>query len=265
MHMSVNPWIKSFLNAWEMLIDIPLPAFFDNEDYDDGENEELLASFPIVGFVIGMSCYLIAWIILILSPSDLAAAIIGAIVITLLLEFVATTSTIAKLATYLTLKSEKADPITIHTELEAGSSINNVPNPIFFLSLYLLKLFSIALLIYEGKISWLIIIFTMSYLVRSQMATWKDLRDAQPIIEIENPLYATKIPWIIAIVISLFVAGFAYFPAVVIVAIIAYFLLKYFERVAKVELGGITAPIIGVVGTATEIVFLLVGIALLLR
>lgn len=265
MLMSVNQWIKSFLNAWEMLIDIPLPAFFDNDDYDDSEKEELLACFPIVGFVIGMSCYIIAWIILIFSPSNLAAAIIGAIVITLLLEFVATTGTIAKLATYVTLKSEKSDPITIHTALEEGTSINNTPNPIFFLSLYLLKLFSIALLIYENQISWLIILFTMSYLVRSQMATWKDLRDSQPIIEIENPLYATKIPWIIAILISLFVAGFAYFPAVVVIAIVAFFLLKYFDRVAKVELGGITAPIIGVAGTATEIVFLLIGIALLLR
>ena len=247
-----------------MLLDIPLPKFFAAEDEDE-EQKELIACFPLVGAVIGLGLYCIAWVIALLLPVQTAAAVVGSVLLALLTESIASGGNISNLAAFFRAKKEKQSGLEIVKAIEDSNADNTPLNQMFFLSLYLLKVFCFALLFLYERTSWLIIVYTMSYLVRSQMASWNDLRTSQPMIEVDSENSSVKLPWIFALVISVLVAGFSYFPAVVIIGIIAYFLLRYFKKITEKELGGVSGTIIGTAGSAAELIFLILGIAMLVR
>lgn len=249
-----------------MLLDVPLPKFITAQTDDDDEQQELIACFPLVGAVVGLGLYCIAWLINLILPVATAAAVVGSILLALITESISSGGNIASLAAFFRAKKEKNSGLEMLTAIENTENDNTPVNQMFFLSLYLLKVFCFALLFLYGRTSWLVIVYTMSYLVRSQMASWNDLRTSQPMIEAEDENSSTKIPWIIALLIAVLVAGFDYFPAVVIVGITAYLLLRYFKKISNQELGGgVTSRIIGTAGAASELIFLILGIIMLVR
>jgi len=257
-------WINSFREAWEMLVDIPLPKFLAAESDDEEDQQELLACFPVVGAVVGLGLFCIAWAISILLSTHTAAALVGSIFLALISESIASSSNIAGLAAFCRAKQEKASTVEIVDALESANS-DISENQIFFISLYLLKIFCFALIVFYERTSWLIIVYTMSYLLRSQMVTWNELRTSQALIDVENETSAIRLPWIVAMVIALFVAGFDFFPAVIIVAIITYLLIRYFKRMVDNDFNGITGSLVGTAGAVTELILLILGIVLLAR
>lgn len=265
--MSANIWLISFKEAWEMLLDIPFPQKLIHIEVDEEEDKkELFVCFPLVGAVVGLGLYFIAWVINFLMPVSTAAAVVGSILLALLTESISSGGNIASLAAFLKAKKNRQTGIELVNAVETVEHDHTPTNQIFFLSLYLLKVFCFALLFIYGRLSWLVIVYTMSYLMRSQMAYWDDLQNSQPIIEAEDENYSIKIPWVVALLISLLVAGFDYFPAVVIVGAVAYLLLRYFKKISDRDLGGgVTGKIIGTAGVASELIFLLLGIILLVR
>jgi len=247
-----------------MLLNVPLPAAL--LDTADAEQEEkyLLACFPLVGAVVGIVMYTIAWLVMFLFPVSAAAAVVGSITIALITEYISIGGNISTLSSFICARKNKFSGQEMLSAIENESPHRNTIDLIFFLSLYLLKLFCIGLLIYHERTSWFIIVFTMSYLIRSQMATWDDLRTSQPLIEIEDKNASIKAPWFFASFIIL-IAGISYLPAVIIIIIATYLIIKYLEKIVDNELGGVTGSIIGTAGTAAELFFLLAGIAMLLR
>lgn len=248
-----------------MLLDIPLPKFIAGEADEDDEQKELIPCFPLVGGVIGLGLYCIAWVIELLLPVHTAAAVVGSVLLAMLTESIASGGNIASLAAFFRAKKDKRTGVEIVAAMENSNSDTTPLNQMFFLSLYLLKVFCFALLFLYERTSWLIIVYTMSYLVRSQMVSWKDLRTSQPLIEVESENSAVKLPWIFAIIIAVLVSGINYLPAVLIIGIIAYFLIRYFKKISDNELGGVTGAVIGTAGAASELIFLILGIAMLVR
>ena len=243
-------------------MNIPLPSIMLNTADSEPEENRLLACFPLVGAAVGIIMYIIAWLVSFFFPVSAAAAVIGAIILSLITESIASGGNISTLTAFIRARQNKLQDQELLSSFDHGYSHNNTTDLMFFLSLYLLKVFCIGLLIYHGRTSWLIIVFTMSYLIRSQMATWEDLRTSQPMIEVYDENLAVHMPWTFAVIISAIV-GISYLPAVIIISIIAYLLIKYFKRVTENELGGVNGSIIGTAAAAAELVFLIAGIAML--
>ncbi len=245
-----------------MLLNIPLPVALFGKADPDQEDKQLLACFPLVGALVGIIMYTIAWAVAFFFPVSSAAAVLGAIILSLISESISTGGNISTLTSFICARQNKLTGADMVYSLEQGNAHSNATDLMFFLSLYLLKLFCIGLLIYHARTSWLIIVFTMSYLIRSQMATWNNLRTSQPLIEAEDEIDSVRAPWTLAIVIIV-IAGISYLPAVLIITIIAYFIIKYFKKITDKELGGVNGLIIGTAGTAAELIFLIAGIAML--
>ena len=247
-----------------MLLNVPFPlSRLDTSDAEEDE-KQLLTCFPLVGAVIGILMYTLAWLAAFFFPVPAAAAVVGSIIISLITESIPAAGNLSSLAAFIQARKNKVSRAQLLSETEHGYSQNNVTDLMFFLSLYLLKLFCIGLLIYFERTSWLIIVFTLAYLLRSQLATEKDLRTAQQLIEEDDEVAAVRAPWIVAVVIVL-ISGLSYLPAVVIILIITYLLIKYFKKIANRELGGVNGVFIGTAGAAAELVFLIAGMAMLLR
>ena len=243
-------------------MNIPLPVALFGKADPDQEAKQLLACFPLVGATVGIVMYTIAWVVTFFFPVSAAAAVIGSIMLALISESISIGGNISTLTSFIRARQNKLFGTAIVSSMEQGYSQSNATDLMFFLSLYLLKLFCIGLLIYHARTSWLIIVFTMSYLIRSQMATWNDLRTSQPLIEAEDEIDSVRAPWTLAIVIIV-IAGMSYLPAVLIITIIAYFIIKYFKKITDRELGGVNGLIIGTAGAAAELIFLIAGIAML--
>lgn len=245
-----------------MLLNIPLPSVLMNTADSEQEENQLPACFPVVGAIVGIMMYVIAWLVSFFFPASASAAVIGAIILSLITESITCGGNISTLTAFIRAWQNKLSNQEILSFFEQEGHHDSTTDLILFLSLYLLKIFCIGLFIYHERTSWLIVVFTMSYLIRSQMATWKDLRTSQPMIEADDEILAIKLPWGVAILISLIV-GISYLPAVLIILFIAYLLIKYFRKITEDEFGGVNGLIIGTAGTVAELIFLVAGIAML--
>ena len=246
-----------------MLLDIPLPLKLEDASDDEEVQENLLASFPAVGAVLGLAAYLVAYILALLLPIPAASAVIVAIVLSLGSELAASSSNISLLTSFIRAKISKMNDVEIATSIDSNISLDNPMSLMLFLSLYLFKVFCIGLLVYHGKTSWIIITFTLAYLVRSQIATLPLIGSTVPMIETEEEKSAVKIPWIVASVIVL-CTGITYLPASIIILLITLAMIVGFKKYTSM-LGGTSAPVIGLCGVISELIYLFAGVAIVIR
>ncbi|MBN1864202.1 MAG: hypothetical protein JW808_04820 [Victivallales bacterium] len=242
-----------------MLVDVPLPGFLGSVSDTDRDGREIPACFPIVGAALGLVAYCCSWILFALLPARTAVAMVGSVGLVLLLEITISGGNLAVLSNIISLSGNKSRD----GEHVLGSSFSSAQ--MIYLSLYLLKIFSFALLLLYDRTSWLVIAYTMSYLVRSQLAISVCGGGSEALIPVRKEKYAVKLPWIIALVISFVVAGFHFFPAVVFVAVAAYFMIFWLKKMVVDKFGTMTSELVGAGGALSEIVFLLIGVMLLVR
>jgi len=246
-----------------MRLDIPLPI---NSEIDEGEeegNSYLLLSFPLVGASLGMLLYLVAYILGLILVIPTAAAVIISIVLVLATEMAVSSSNLSVLTSFIKAKLEKQNNYELEDTLNSKLLLDEPLSLILFLSLYLLKLFCFGLLIYHAKTSWIVITFTLSYLVRSQLVTMPSADSYEPLIEEDDEQYAVKLPWIVASVIVV-IAGSAYLATSIIILLIAFALIIGFKKYAE-RSGGMSASMIGVYGITSELIFLFTGAAIVIR
>ncbi len=242
-----------------MLVDVPLPGFLGSASDSDGDGREVPACFPIVGAALGLGAYSCAWFLCALLPARTAAAMVGSVGLVLFLEIVVSGGNLAVLSKIISLSGKKSRD----GETVLGSTFSSAQ--MIYLSLYLLKIFSFALLLLYERTSWLIIAYTMAYLVRSQLATSAGGGGSDALILVRKEKYAVRLPWVIALAISFFVAGFHFFPAVILVAVLAYFMIFRLRKIVMDKFGAMTSELIGAGGAFSELVFLLIGVMLLVR
>ena len=263
-----NKWLLAFTKAWELLISLPMPFQLckHSENNTDDDNEILVACFPIVGAVIGLSLFIVAWAVTILLPVKIAASLIGGLLLAISAELLLSGGNILTLTAYFQARQSACSGFETVTILDAAANSKNPQvNQIYMLSLYLLKIISISIFIYYDRIHWIIIVYTLSFLVRSQMLYWNDIRTGEPFFEFKDDENNLNLPWIISAIICFFVAGFSYLPASAIAMLISYFLLKLIKKIIDKKIGGVSGSIISAAGTFSEIILFLAGLALLIR
>ena len=247
-----------------MLLDIPLPLTVEEVDEDeDDEDSYLLLCFPLVGAVIGMFSYLTAYILGLILIIPMAAAVIVSIVLTLGTEMVAASSNLSILTSFINAKIAGKSSAELEHSLREKLTLEDPLSLMLFLSLYLLKLFCLGLLIYHAKTSWIVVTFTLSYLIRSQLVTMPSSESYGALIEENDEKYAVKMPWIVASVIVL-VAGSSYLASAIIILLVAFALIIGFKKYSQ-QMGGVSASMIGVYGIAAELIFLFTGAAIVIR
>ena len=262
--MDSNYIIKSFKNAWDMLIDFPLPLNIEDETGADEESDDLIpASFPVVGAVLGAIMYMTVFLISLIITVKPASAFIAAILVTLGSEILVTSSNTSTLTLFIMGKISRMSDSEIDTVLESKLKFDYPLPLILFLTLYLLKVFCIGLVIFYGKISWLILVFTLSYLVRSQLSQLSARNTSEPLIEVEDEKYSIKIPWIVSGIIAVW-AGLSYLPSALVMLALTFALITLLKKHAA-STNGVSAPIIGFYGAASELLFLIAGASIAIR
>ncbi len=246
-----------------MLLNIPLPFNADEVDAEDEGDSYLLLCFPLVGAAIGMLAYLVAHILGLILIIPMAAAVIVSIVLTLGTEVVAASSNLSALTSFINAKIAKKRGSELELAMSGKLTLDEPLSLMFFLSLYLLKLFCFGLLIYHAKTSWIVITFTLSYLIRSQLVTMPSYESHGALIEEDDDKYAVKLPWIVASGIVV-VAGSTYLASAILILLVAFALIIGFKKYSQ-QMGGVSAAMIGVYGIVAELVFLFIGAAIVIR
>lgn len=253
------------VSAWNLLLEIPFPNIgsWQEDEEPKGDSLRTLACFPIVGALLGYAAYCIIWI-LSKFQSLTSAAVVSAILIVIGLEIVTLGKNFNSLISFFDAKMQGLGELELVAAVEKEPSLcKTTLGMMFFLSVFILKIACVALLVYYERTTWLIVTMAVSYAVVAKMATSQDLRTSQPFFETEEGR-DEKLAWLFAGIIS-FIVGWSYFPAVIIVLLLAYFLSGKFQKYCKVKFGGVTGKIIGMTGSAAEVIILLAGVILLVR
>ena len=257
--------LNSFKEAWEMLLNLPYP-FTPQDDIGEetDDNDLLLLNFPVIGAVIGAAALFSAYLITLLFPGRLVSAIFSAVVITLGTELIINNSNLSMLLIYLTGKISRLSDYELSLRLGTQLSLSAPLSAMSFFSLYLIKLSTVALLVYYGNAAWLIIVYTLAFLIRSQIAQVVEFDSDIPVIEADTENGSVRNPWIAAGIISLLAGLSCSLPAAVLSLPAAFALSALFRKYA-VKNGGISAELVGVYGSASELILLLLGASILIR
>jgi hypothetical protein len=198
-------------------------------------------------------------------PVKSASALIGAITIGLLSEIFIAGGNTFSLTGFIQAKKAGCSNFETAAVVESAANSSGQLNQIYIISIYLLKTAGFSLLIFYDRLHWIIIIYTLSFMIRSQLALWKDIRTGEPLFDSEHKDELIKYPWVAATAISIFVAGFSLLPAAIAALLVSYFLLRFFDKFINERTGGVTSEIIAAAGTFSELVLLLTGILLIIR
>ena len=247
-------WLQSLIEAWGMLITIPLPSKLEFEL--DTDPERTVACFPLVGAVIGFCAYLLASLCFLLIASDILAAATATILITLGAEFISENGEVSLLASVLNLKL-KGVPVSEIKELpDTRINYDSSSSLLVFISIYLLKLVCVGLLVFYSKSSWLIASFALGYLMRAKLAVEGQTRDSRAIIEVDDPKHTMNLCWLTA-GCAVLIGGLTSFPAPLLILILAYLLFMGFDKLLERSVIEVNERLIDIYGAAADLFFLL--------
>jgi cobalamin synthase len=261
----LREWIAAFCQAWEMLLDIPLPKRLEEiAESESAENgTRVLVMFPAIGAVLGIAAYLISWL-LILFLHKPAASIISGIALAVGYEFLTSWRNVSIAASYVERKLEGASFAETIMELDDKFTTHrNAAGMIVIVSIFLIRAFCIGFLVYHGQLFWLITTMTFGFVAQAHLATMEELDSSGPIVELDDDRFLFM-PWAAAAAIAFLTGISALAP--VLVAFLFTFLIAYFSaKYMNEKLGGTTGMIVGIVGYKIEILTLILGLILLVR
>lgn len=250
--------VAPFTEAWEMLLDVELPdSLVANEDV---EPDTMLLNFPVVGAVIGIACYVVAWVMNIV-PGKPVAPYLAAIVITLGLEFITSGRYLSSLISFIENKTAKRSTpeslVLLNDEFNAQRSSTGT---LLLVSLFLVRVLCFSFLIQNGCLFWLIIALTLNYGAQGYLATSDELQSGEPFLRTSENFVRNLIITTAAIVL---IIGLAYFPAVIVALAITGFSVIRMKSYCEDRLGGMTPRMIGLAGYIAELLALITGLTLL--
>jgi cobalamin synthase len=266
---TMNNWLNNFKQAWDMLLDLPLPMSKKEEEPEiEGDSEAVesglpvLAYFPVIGFLLGLVLYFASWLLLNLG-GQLAGALVAAFAGAAFLEYVCSGRNFALAVSFIENRF-KGMP-TREALLELDDEFASNRQPVGFLALnliFLIKVLCIGVLVYKGMLFWLIIVMTAGYLVQAHLAMADSMETREPLVEL--PEGKEKLPWLIGSAIILIVGMkclVGVLLGLLIAAMLAVLLKKYFETLFN----GVNGMLVGLGGYLTELVLLLIGVAVFAR
>lgn len=253
----------SFVAAWQMLTDFPLPESlkrsgknFDSEAF----SPFVQMNFPIVGLALGM-CAWISGAILSAVLSKIAAALVFAMAMTLLSELKDSFRGAGVLLSFFEQKMARRS--FIHALLSLDNDVKKIASSIssvIMLLAMVLKLTAFFIMSYYGYYYWMIAIFTLEFTIQGFMAAAPSLNTGVPILEIPRESYWHI--WLIAGFISLFILFQAPYPTL-LASGTAFVVAVGFRRFCEWRLNGVSIDIIGLTGYVFELFTLLLGVIFL--
>lgn len=254
-----------FFQAWEILVNLPIPESVKSKLIDDEDLEEdidqptILLACPIVGAIIGLCIYL-SGILLVNALGKLAGALLFGLIIEIFLEIITSgrglASTVFVIESLLHSATFEESLNQIDDEWENSRNTTGI---LALIILFLLRVFCLGSLVYGGRLSWIIVTLTLSCTVQGNLATESDLETGESFIDIEGENSIYKILWLITAAI-LFVVGYTYLLAALIALVISWMLAYHMHSYCRENLGGISTKIITFTGYGAETIILLIGI-----
>ena len=250
-------YLRGAVNAWDFLIDVPLPEPVRTRFGKKVDASTILAGFPLVGAVAGVVLALVAlFCTAVFRP--VAGCTIFAILAVAFLDLKDSGRGVALLTGWFLMRRNGISFPEALPQLKGDWDRLNHPLASVFVSLLELGkaalLFSLAF--YGGKF-WIYMILVGAFTVQGLLAMEPERGSGVPLLPVppENRRYA----WWAFGILSFF--AFLYFPFGVVAAVcVVYFtatgLAGYFER----NFGGVSSDFITLAGALTELLLLLVGV-----
>jgi cobalamin synthase len=255
---------SSFANAWDMLIDFPLPkslkAKLQSEDEEDIYAPITQMLFPVIGVISGLIICLLAmflsWI-----PIKISGAIIFAITLALLSEFASSGRSLGCFISFFEQLSTRKSPS--EALLDLSPNVKSAQGPISTLSLVLTILFKILaffMMFYYNYCFWIVAVYVLTFTVQGHLAAAPSLISGEPLLEIpsQNRLFI----WAIAAFFVLFVLFNAPYASLIAFAL-AFVFASLFRRYCEQQLGGVDVNIISFAGYTFELAGLALGLLFL--
>ena len=261
--MMSNMFKKALSNAWDMLIEFPLPWLHD-DDAEETESTVILtqAFFPVIGLICALMALLLGLILnKILYP--IPAAAIFACIVTYICVY---KDGGRGLAGIMSLVSSKQEAIPLDESLTGlPDSIVDANTPIATLTMVLVvlfKLFAFSMMAYYGYIYWLVAVCVLEFAIEGDLATLPSIQQGKPLLKIKKS--KQKYIWFIAGFFVLFVLFEA--PVASLLLFGAAFGMTYGIKIyCSDKFNGIDGKIIGLSAYFFELFALLLGLIFLTK
>lgn len=262
--MIFDTFKKALLDAWNMLIEFPLPFKSVENDIPETESTVILtqAFFPVIGVICALLALLLGAILNKFLYPVPAAALFAAI----LTFFCIFKDSGRGLAGLMSLASLKQNDISVEERLyDLPDSITDVESPIGTLTMVLVvlfKLFAFSLMAFYGYAYWLAAIFVLEFAIEGDLATLPSLNQKYPLLRIKKS--KQRYIWFTAGFLVLFVLFKA--PVSSLILFGAAFAMSYGIKIyCKDRLNGIDSKIIGLAAYVFELFALFLGVVLLTK
>lgn len=255
-------WFAPFSEAWEMLIEVPLPR--TGHRHEDSEPALVLFNFPLVGAFISLISLVVACLLSYVMGKLIFAAVF-AVFFTVFLEFLTKCKNLSITSSFF--ENRFSGLSSYESFMELNEELNSQRGPvgtIGLLLLFLFKTFCVGALAYHGQIFWILPALAVSCAVQAHLAVVESIKDSRPFVE-ANDGDVIKMWVVTAVVVLIFSFCFKSISAPVLLLIIAFMGISLFRKYCVEILDGVTGNIISFAGYISEIIFLLLGVLLLVR
>ena len=249
--------IGPFIKAWNLFFDVQLPEYRIHYRYLDINETYLLCFIPIVGLVIGLAAYFIAWFLYFIG-GKMVAAVISPIIILIFTELLTHCRDSGNLVDILT---HKVAYYNRNIGIDNEEKHHNFMYYYIFAGVFIIRVFCLGMIIYFNHFGWLITIYTLVFAFEGYLAADDGVNVREELIH-AGANSGLKIS-IVAFVLSV-IFGAAYFPAMLL-AFISSGIIGYFWKRRMITDGVLNGINIGVAGKVIEILLLLIGIIYKIR
>jgi cobalamin synthase len=263
--MIINTLKKALLNAWNMLIEFPLPFLRHDAEEDTVKTESVVLLtqlfFPLIGVICALLALLLGEIFgKFLHPIPTAAIFAGAL--TYFCVYKDDGRGLAGLMSFTSFKQKELSLEQTLTDLPDSIADVNAPTATLAMILIILfKLFAFFLMALYGYIYWLVAILILEFCIEGDLATLPSL-EGHPLLKIKKS--KQRYIWFVAGFLVLFVLFKA--PVTSLILFGAAFGLSYgVKTYCQDRLDGIDGKIIGLTAYVFELFALLLGLMLLTK
>ena len=263
--MILNTLKKALLNAWNMLIEFPLPFLrHDKDDIVETESTIILTQsfFPVVGVICALLALLLGAVLnKFLYP--IPAAAVFAVILTVFCIFKDKGRGLAGLMSMTSLKQNKISFEESLSDLPDSITEVNTPTATLTMTLVVLfKLFAFSLMAFYGYAYWLVAIFVLEFAIEGDLTTLPSLQSGKPLLKIKKS--KQRYIWFITGFLVLFVLFKA--PVSSLILFGAAFGLSYgLKFYCNERLNGIDGRIISLSAYIFELFALFLGVLLLTK
>lgn len=250
----------SLVNAWELLLDYPLPKSWRNSAKDGGEPSPYLTmlALPVVGLIVAL-LLLLFWKVCTGIFHGIGPAMLFAVAATLLLDCKDSGRGQSLLVTVISAAMRNVRLAPLLPQLRAPH-LNDLVGAVPVAALVLLELFKLwgfFMLARYGAVEWIVAVLVLPFTVQGYLAPLRNLNGKGEFLAV-LPAQQPHI-WMVAVFLMLFLAlGMA--KAALVATAVAFLLALLCRNWYDRMFGGVTAELITLTGAVAELAVLLIGL-----